>query len=62
MTVSYDAKTSSYGTLLVSHGAHVFTWRPTRAGLWTITLTAVDLAGNRQSQTLAVTVAPGHGH
>ena len=61
MTATYGGGTTSYGTLLERHGADYFTWRPGRAGAWLLTLTAVDLAGNRKSQTVAVTVAAARG-
>ena len=35
-----------------ARGTHLLTWRPPHAGAWTVTLAAVDLAGNR---------APGRG-
>lgn len=43
---------------LLGHGARTLNWRPRSAGAWTITLRAVDLAGNHGQQTAAVTALP----
>lgn len=40
-----------------SSGAHRIAWRPPRAGLYAVTLDAVDLAGNRGSAAAPVRVA-----
>ena len=43
--VSLGGHVVSQTTLLLGGGAHTLTWRPPRAGAWTVTLSAVDLAG-----------------
>jgi hypothetical protein len=58
LSATHDGKTSYYGTLQLGHGAHTFTWRPSKPGGWTIAITAVDLAGNRGGQSQSVSVAP----
>jgi hypothetical protein len=55
--VTLGGVTSSIDTSLVPHGRHYFVWRPARPGMYTITLSAVDLAGNKAAQTASVTVA-----
>ena len=54
--VLYAGKEVSAKTELLGHGTHSLAWRPPHAGLWTIALTAVDLAGNRTQRTAPVTV------
>jgi hypothetical protein len=56
--VLYAGKQVSATTELLGHGTHSLAWRPPHAGLWTIALTAVDLAGNRTQRTAPVTVEP----
>ncbi len=55
--VTLSGVTSSIDTSLVPHGTHYFVWRPARPGIYTVTLSAVDLAGNKAAQTASVTVA-----
>jgi hypothetical protein len=54
--VTYNGLASAIDSSLVPHGAHYFVWRPAHAGAYTITLSAVDAAGNKSSVTAAVTV------
>jgi hypothetical protein len=54
--VTLNGATTSIDTSLVPHGRHYFVWRPKLPGSYTITLTAVDLAGNKATQTATVTV------
>jgi hypothetical protein len=62
LSATYGGKTSSYGTLALAHGTHTFTWRPSQPGAWTLSLTAVDLAGNRSMQSEDVSVAAATQH
>ena len=57
LTVS-GAGQSPYATsVLLAHGAHTLTWPGTQlAGAYTITVSAVDLAGNRGSVSAPVTI------
>jgi hypothetical protein len=54
--VSYASSVVSQTTLQLSHGSHKLTWRPPHAGAWTVTLSAVDLAGNRAQSSATVTI------
>ena len=54
--VSYAGSVVSQTTLQLSHGSHSLTWRPPHAGAWTVTLSAVDLAGNRAESSATVTI------
>jgi hypothetical protein len=54
--VSYSSSVVSQTTLQLSHGSHSLTWRPPHAGTWTVTLSAVDLAGNRAQSSAIVTI------
>jgi hypothetical protein len=56
-SVTLSGVTSSIDTSLVPRGTHYFVWRPARPGIYTVTLSAVDLAGNKAAQTASVTVA-----
>ena len=62
--VSLGGHVVSQTTLLLGGGAHTLTWRPPHAGAWTVTLTAVDLAGNRATASAPVTIlaAPRRHH
>ena len=55
--VSYNGRATTIASNLVPHGTHYFVWKPWRPGSYTITLNAVDLAGNRGTQTANVIVA-----
>ena len=55
--VTFNGTSTTVASNFVPHGTHYFVWRPSRAGTYTITLDATDLAGNRGSQTASVTVA-----
>ena len=54
--VSYASSVVSQTTLQLSHGSHSLTWRPPHAGTWTVTLSAVDPAGNRAQSGATVTI------
>jgi hypothetical protein len=57
--VAYGGHVVSQTTLALSAGTHVLSWRPPHAGTWTVTLSAVDLVGNRaQDSTTATILAP----
>jgi hypothetical protein len=61
--VSYASHVVSQTTLQLDHGHQSLTWRPPHAGSWTVTLSAVDFAGNRAQATAAVTIlAPLRKH
>ena len=62
--VSLAGHVVSQTTLALSGGSHTLTWRPPRAGAWTVSLAAVDLAGNRASASAPVTIlaAPRRHH
>ena len=62
--VSFAGRVVSQTTLVLGHGSHTLRWRPPHAGAWTVTLSAVDLAGNRSQSTATVTVlaAPRRVH
>jgi hypothetical protein len=47
----------------VAAGSHSLTWRPPHAGTWTVTVSAVDPAGNRaQAAVTATILAPPRKH
>ena len=53
----------SQTTLALSAGSHSLSWRPPHAGTWTVTLSAIDLAGNRgQAATTATILSPPPKH
>jgi hypothetical protein len=54
--VSYGGRVVSQTALTLTHGAHSLAWRPPHAGSWTVTLSAVDLAGNHAQTTGTVTI------
>jgi hypothetical protein len=54
--VLYADRKVSATTELLGHGTHSLAWRPPHAGLWTIELTAIDLAGNHTQGTAPVSV------
>ena len=57
--VATGGHTVSQTTLGLSAGSHSLTWRPPRPGIWTLTLSAIDLAGNRgQANATAMILAP----
>jgi hypothetical protein len=57
--VAYGGHTVSQVTLSLSAGSHSLTWRPPHQGKWSLTLTAVDLAGNHgQAATTATILSP----
>jgi hypothetical protein len=57
-SASNGTKTVVQWSGLLGHGARTLNWRPPSVGAWTITLSAVDLAGNHGTQTATVMVAP----
>ena len=56
--VAYAGKVVSQTTLQLGYGTHALLWRPPHPGSWTITLSAVDLAGNRAQATATATILP----
>ncbi len=62
LTVTGSTATPYSTTVLLAHGAHTLTWPGApRAGTFTVTASAVDLAGNHGSITAPLTVtAPAH--
>jgi hypothetical protein len=60
--VAYGGRTVSQTTISMSAGSHSVTWRPPHAGTWTVTLSAVDLAGNRAQLTTTATILPPPPH
>jgi hypothetical protein len=56
--VSYAGAVVSQTTVELGHGARTLTWRPPHAGAWTVTLSAVDLAGNRTQATAPARILP----
>ncbi len=67
LTVTGPAQSPYSTTLLLAHGSHTLTWPGApRAGTFTVTLSAVDLAGNHASITAPLTVTaparPATGH
>ena len=62
--VGYGGHVVSQTTLGLSAGSHSLTWRPPHAGTWTLTLAAVDLAGNHGQGTATATILapPRHKH
>ena len=56
--VSYAGDVVSQTTLELAHGTHSLLWRPPHAGAWTITLSAVDLAGNHAVASAQATILP----
>jgi len=54
--VSYASVVVSQTTLALGHGSHTLRWRPPHAGVWTVTLSAVDPAGNRAQSSAVVTI------
>jgi hypothetical protein len=54
--VSYAGHVVSQTTLQLGHGSHSLSWRPPHAGVWTVTLAATDLAGNRAQATTTVKI------
>jgi hypothetical protein len=60
--VAYGGRTVSQVTLSLSAGSHSLIWRPPHAGTWTVTLTAVDLAGNHGQATATATILPPPPH
>jgi hypothetical protein len=62
--VSYAGHVVSETSLQLGGGAHSLVWRPPHAGNWTVTLSAVDFAGNHAQASAAVTILapPPHKH
>ncbi len=62
LTVTGGGQGPYVTSALLVHGSHTFTWPgSSRAGIYTVTLGAVDLAGNRGSISAPLTVvAPAH--
>jgi hypothetical protein len=61
--VLYGGRTVSETTIAVAAGSHSLSWRPPHAGTWTVTLSAVDPAGNRaQASATATILAPPPKH
>jgi len=62
--VSYGGRVVSQTTVALSAGGHALTWRPPHAGRWSVTLSAIDLAGNRGQATATATILapPPHKH
>jgi hypothetical protein len=62
--VAYGGHTVSQATVSLTAGSHSLTWRPPHAGAWTVTLSAIDLAGNRSQAATTVTILapPPHHH
>jgi hypothetical protein len=57
--VAYGGHVVSQTMLELGHGSHSLLWRPPHSGSWTVTLNAVDLAGNHATQaTQAVRILP----
>jgi hypothetical protein len=54
--VSFAGRVVSQTTLLLAHGRHSLSWRPPHAGSWTVTLSAVDLAGNHAQAVASVRI------
>jgi len=62
--VSFGGHVVSQTTLALSAGSHSLIWRPPHSGTWTLTLSAVDLAGNHGQVTASATILapPPHKH
>jgi hypothetical protein len=62
--VSYGGRVVSQTTLELGHGTHSLSWRAPHSGVWTVTLSAVDLAGNRAqaSATVKILAPPARKH
>jgi D-glucuronyl C5-epimerase C-terminus len=60
--VAYGDHTVSQTTLSLSAGSHSLSWRPPHAGTWTVTLTAIDLAGNHGQAAATATILPPPPH
>jgi hypothetical protein len=62
--VASNGHVVSQTTVQLAHGSHSLSWRPPHAGSWTVTLEAVDLAGNRAQAlaTVKILAAPVRKH
>jgi hypothetical protein len=57
MTITRDGQTSLSTSATVSYGSHGYTWKvPRSPGLYTVTLSGTDLAGNFARVTATITV------
>jgi hypothetical protein len=60
--VSYGGHVVSETSIELGHGRHSLDWRPPHRGAWTVTVSAVDLAGNHAQTSAKVTILAPPAH